>query len=387
MLRVFFYLGYTKKGELKFGLQRHQDLKSLRSFLNAQQIFIKRIYALPNIIEKSNKKELLIFFTQTRILLKNHYSFSRIIELLSENKMLSVYATKIGVELKKGNSLYNSLKKSGLHLKNSDLMIIKAGEESGNIYYAFCIIEKQLLRTRKLKKDLKKLMLYPSITFFLTIILVIFIGKYIMPDFVKTLTNSSLQLPTITKIVIYFSNNSFYFLIILVILIFSIKICFKKTKFRYFLFNFLIKFNFIKNMLNKFFILHFISILKELFSSGITITESIEIIKKELKYDYFISKLDFAEDFLKKGNTIHSSFKTMNIFSKLDLELLKLGEESGELENIFSTIKDNLNIEFEEKINIALKLIGPFSILILGIFIGSIFIGMYLPVFQIMDSI
>ena len=62
-----------------------------------------------------------------------------------------------------------------------------------------------------------------------------------------------------------------------------------------------------------------------LLNSGITITESIHLIRDETRHKYFAEKLETAENDLRKGNTVYAVFKNMGIFSKLETELIQAG--------------------------------------------------------------
>ena len=142
-----------------------------------------------------------------------------------------------------------------------------------------------------------------------------------------------------------------------------------------------------KNIADKNFISNFAEILAVLLNSGITITESINLIKDESGYEYFKIKLERAEIFLKTGESIGNSFEKMDIFSNIDLEFIKSGEETGELVGTLYMISEKNREELREKLKIGIKILEPLSIIFIGIIVGGIFLGMYLPIFQMMDNI
>ena len=124
-----------------------------------------------------------------------------------------------------------------------------------------------------------------------------------------------------------------------------------------------------------------------LISSGITITESINLIKAEMKYDYFTEKLNEAEKELKRGNTVYTVFKNIGIFSKLETELIKAGEEAGELVEVLELICERKNEILKQQTDMGIKFLEPVLIMVLGIIIGIVFLGIYMPVFQMMEGI
>ena len=387
MLRLFFYIGCFKDGKRKHGFYKERNSNEVRKVLKEQKIYIEKIYRIPFFYFKTKTEDILMIFSQGKMFIKNGYPFLKILDILEENKSLKIYIENMKNSLKKGESLYEIFKNSGLNLKNSELMIIKSGEQSGSIYKSFENIEKGIRSGQKTKKEIRRIMTYPVIVFAVIIFLTVFMGIYILPDFVKIIENISKEIPFITKVIIYFAVNLKIMIFIILIFIFCIIYIFKNKKYKEKLFQKLIKIKIFKNIADKNFISNFAEILAVLLNSGITITESINLIKDESGYEYFKIKLERAEIFLKTGESIGNSFEKMDIFSNIDLEFIKSGEETGELVETLYMISEKNREELREKLKIGIKILEPLSIIFIGIIVGGIFLGMYLPIFQMMDNI
>lgn len=197
--------------------------------------------------------------------------------------------------MKKGESIYEIFKKSGINLKNTELMIIKSGEESGNLCRALEIIEERLKEKERIKKDMRKIMIYPVIVFMVIIFLILFLGFFILPDFIKIIENTDKNLPMITKAIIWGTNNFLYIIFICLLSIIIFIFVIRKENTREKIFEYSLKILVIRDIQNKIFILTFTEILSILLYSGITIIESINLIKEELRYKYFKFKLEKAE--------------------------------------------------------------------------------------------
>lgn len=387
MLRLFFYIGCFKDGKRKHGFYKERNSNEVRKVLKEQKIYIEKIYRIPFFYFKTKTEDILMIFSQGKMFIKNGYPFLKILDILEENKNLKIYIENMKNSLKKGESLYEIFKNSGLNLKNSELMIIKSGEQSGSIYKSFESIEKGIRSGQKTKKEIRRIMTYPVIVFAVIIFLTVFMGIYILPDFVKIIENISKEIPFITKVIIYFAVNLKIMIFIILIFIFCIIYIFKNKKYKEKLFQKLIKIKIFKNIADKNFISNFAEILAVLLNSGITITESINLIKDESGYEYFKIKLERAEIFLKTGESIGNSFEKIDIFSNIDLEFIKSGEETGELVGTLYMISEKNREELREKLKIGIKILEPLSIIFIGIIVGGIFLGMYLPIFQMMDNI
>lgn len=387
MLRLYFYTGRFKDGKRKQGFCKERNSNEVRKVLKEKKIYIEKIYRIPFFNFKAKTEDILMIFSQGKMFIKNGYPFLKILDILEENKNLKIYIENMKNSLKKGESIYEIFKNSGLNLKNSELMIIKSGEQSGSIYKSFESIEKGIKSGEKVKKEIIRIMTYPVIVFTMIIFLTIFMGIYILPDFVKIIENISKEIPFITKVIIYFAVNLKIMIFVIIIFIFCIIYILKNKKYKEKLFQKLVKIKIFKNIIDKNFISNFAEILAVLLDSGITITESINLIKDENKYEYFKLKLERTEVFLKRGESIGNSFEKMNIFSNIDLEFIKSGEETGELVETLYMISEKNREELREKIKIGIKILEPLSIIFIGIIVGGIFLGIYLPIFQMMDNI
>ncbi len=387
MLKLYFYTGYTRKGKFILGFSRGNDEKDVRKKIKSEDIFSEKLYYIPFFTRKEKLEDVIMIFTQSKMFIKNGYSFQRIFEILGENRNLRFYINKMKDSLRNGESLHEMFKNSGLNLKASEYTIIKSGEESGNIYQAFEIIEKGMRDREKAKKEILKIMFYPLTVFIMIIFLIIFTGIYILPDFIKIIKASSQSPPLITRFIIFFADNFIFIVSVGIFILIIITGFLKKKKLREKLFQKFMKVNIFKYIEDKIFISNFTYVLGILLASGITITEAVKILKEETDNVYFEKRIEESEKHLRKGKSIGKSFEKMEVFSKIDLELINSGEESGELVDTLFAVSSRNKEYLQEKLQLGIKVLEPMSIIIIGIITGLIFLGIYLPIFQMMDNI
>lgn len=387
---IFFYRGYLKNGRIKFGFIRETagvSEKEIRKILKEKSIFVKDIFELSLFRKKQKAEDILNLFAESRMFIKNGYSFFKVLEILEENENLKKYTDKMKISMKHGKSMYEIFKDSGIKLKNTEFMIIKAGEESGNICRAFETIEKGIEEREKNRKAVQKIMIYPCIVLIMVISLILFLGIFILPDFIKIIENGEKELPFLTKIILWGSSHFLLIISVLLTIFFIFIYMLKNRETRRKIFQNLIKINIFKCIINKIFISNFTDTLSILLNSGITIIEGINLIKNEMRYKYFMEKLSRVENELKRGTTIYSAFKNMKIFSVTEIELIKAGEEAGELVEVLELISQRTKGEIKQKTDMGIKFLEPLTIIIMGIIVGIVFLGIYMPVFQMMDSI
>lgn len=387
MSERYFYMGYLKNGREKIGVISGNSRDEAVKILKGMEIFPKWLFRIPFLSKKAKTEDIINLFAESKMFIKNGYSFFKVVEILEENPNLKSYTDKMKNSMKEGQSIYEIFKNSGLLLKDTDFMIIKSREESGNICRAFENIEKRMRENEKRKREIKRIMVYPAVVTGAVIFLVLFLGIFILPDFVKIVESYDKELPFITKGIVWYTENFIYIIFGVIFFLISFFIFIKKEKNRETLFNLLLKIKFIKNIIHAVFTISFTEILSMLLSSGITITESINLIKAEMKYDYFTEKLNEAEKELKGGNTVYTVFKNIGIFSKLETELIKAGEEAGELVEVLELICERKNEILKQQTDMGIKFLEPVLIMVLGIIIGIVFLGIYMPVFQMMEGI
>ena len=243
-----------------------------------------------------------------------------------------------------------------------------------------------IILKEKIKKNIKEALFYPAIVFVFTIFLLIFMLTFVFPNFISLFQDTNTTLPLLTKIIIFLSQNIFYILLILSILIlFFIKILKKLPleKYQSFIFTLpfygkIVKKNLIISLCQNFSIMN---------KAGINIIDILETLKKATPYIFLQKELQKIKLKIKIGNTIEEAFLSTNLFSSTEIKTISIGEKTGRLSEAFSSISFILQKDLESYLFKLTTLLQPFLLLILGIIIGIIVLAIYLPIFNITDLI
>ena len=131
----------------------------------------------------------------------------------------------------------------------------------------------------------------------------------------------------------------------------------------------------------------FIKSLSILISSGVQIVDSIEISAKVMSNDYIYEKVCVANEFIKKGNSIGESLKKVDELPTLLISMIIIGEESGRMDNVLSTIGEYYENELDSKLEIGTKYLENFITLFIGIVVGITVISMMIPMFDAISAI
>ena len=384
-MKNFIYYVVDRNGKKRVGFSDEYEKEDVLKRLKENKFFVIKILKI-NIFKKEiSKKYLLDFFIKLEFFVKNGYQFYKIIEFLEEDEKFYYYIQKIKLSIRNGEKLSEIFKNSGLPLKEMDLAILRASEETGSVYESFKGIAERLKEELDREKKIGKIMIYPKIVSGVILILLFFLGKFILPNFVEIIGMENTAL--VTKSIIFFSENILWVFFIFAFFGGIIKFLLKKQEFRKILFKIFLKIDFIRKIIENNFILYFSQMINIFLESGITVSNGIEIIRNSISNEFFREKLDITKELLKNGEDIYTSIKEMKIFNKGELELIKTGEETGELSEMFRLIFIRRKETQEYKIDRYIKFLEPLTIIIIGLFVGVIFIGVYSPILNMMSSI
>lgn len=382
-MKMFFYLVCDKMGNKKMGFCKGQSKNEVEDFLRKKGYLILKIKKIIFLHSEISKEELKDFFLKLKLFVKNGYQFYKIIQIFQGNEKLDYYIERMKKSINEGKNLHNIFEESGLPLKEIDISILRAGEETGKLFNSFEGIEERITQEIEKQKKIKRILFYPTFVLLIVIILLIFLGKFILPNFVDIIGKE--KIPIFTRVIIFLANNIIYVILFLIIFFVEMKKLYKKNKEK--IIKFLLENKICSKIIIENFILYFSKILVILLESGISLSDAISIIIDSINNDFFKRKLYITKNYLLKGKDIFYSLEVIEIFDKVELEFIKTGEQSGELSSMFQLIYERKKEFIDEKVDKFIKLLEPTLILTIGIIVGGIFLGIYSPILEMMNNI
>ena len=282
-------------------------------------------------------------------------------------------------KLEKGEDIYEILRSENL-IKEREMLIIYVSENAGKIGDGFLKVAYLKQKKEKLKNELKIALSYPTFILFISTIIILLIFYFIVPNFQILYEIEINKLPFLTRIILNIQHilNKFPYTIIIIICVvfFSIKFFHLKKQLQ--------KVSFIKKYLLEKYIINILENLSLLLESGISIDKGIDIILENLDSGYLKNRMFILKN-IKKGELLSECFKKLNILSLEDIDMIKVGEESGTVEMVLKEISLVRDEEINKKIKIVLKLSEPILLLFVGILISAFVIGLYLPILNMSD--
>lgn len=282
-------------------------------------------------------------------------------------------------KLEKGEDIYEILRSENL-IKEREMLIIYVAENAGKIGDGFLKVAYLKQKKEKLKNELKIALSYPTFILFISTIIILLIFYFIVPNFQILYEIEINKLPFLTRIILNVQHilNKFPYIIIIIICVvfFSIKFFHLKKQLQ--------KVSFIKKYLLEKYIINILENLSLLLESGISIDKGIDIILENLDSGYLKNRMFILKN-IKKGELLSECFKKLNILSLEEIDMIKVGEESGTVEMVLKEISLVRDEDLNKKIKIVLKLSEPILLLFVGILISAFVIGLYLPILNMSD--
>lgn len=341
-----------------------------------------------------NSNILSLFLKQLSLLIDSSVSLYESLLIIIDqrlDKKLNKALVNVSLGLNKGDGAYEAFLKEEKSFGPIVTAFIKSGDASGNLSNILDDLSTYMTEESKNKNKIKEALLYPIILLIVTIGVVITILTKVMPTFIEIFEENSKKLPISTKILLsisdFLNKNGLFIIFGILFVIFLIYLLRKKEKYKYIMDKFLFENIFLK----KFRILNIeyqiTSLLYILKKGDVDIIESINIIKNSFKNLYLREILLNVENSLKLGNSLSFSLEKENIFTKLFIAMIKVGEDSGDMTSSLKKASYYYANEYIYRLKRISSLAEPFLILFMALIVGFVVFSVAIPMFDSVNTI
>ncbi|NQT61956.1 MAG: type II secretion system F family protein [Candidatus Marinimicrobia bacterium] len=338
------------------------------------------------------RKDAAEFIRKLSTLLNSGVSVNKALRMIAKahqqdgNKNAFAFIKVLSHGIEEGHSLFEVL---GIHLKQFDTMtlsLIKVGEESGQLPAVLRKIIEYLDNQSKYRKKLTRAMTYPVIVMIIATLTVVFLTYFLLPMFGEMYKDMDMELPGFTSALLSISEHGSVYLVSSIVFVLSISFGAKRLSkipsVNQRLINVIRRTPFVGTMTTNFVTMYYTQILGTLLESGLTLLHGLEICQQISKRGIMREFFSFVIKSLKEGRSFS---EVLTVTSMLDYEyvqLIQLSEESGELKPAMTQINTQVSLDLENKLENIGSILEPLIIVFVGITIGAVIIGMYLPIFE-----
>ncbi|MFB2647149.1 type II secretion system F family protein [Raphidiopsis sp. BLCC-F218] len=336
-----------------------------------------------------------IFSRQFATLVNSGVTIIKSLDIISPqcpNPKLKKALNQISTDIKTGISLSDSMKKHPDCFDALYISMVQAGEVGGVLDDVLHRLAKLLEDLAKLQNQIKSALSYPIFVGCFAIAIALAMTIFIIPIFANVFKNMGVELPIITKILISFSQtlNSWGFLVIITLIIMGLVAIqqYYKTKGGKLKIDWLfLKIPPVGKLMQKSFVAKFSRTFASLIRSGVPMITSLAIVKNTSGNQVIANAIDYARKDLEKGGMLSQSLNKSGVFPQMAIQMIIIGEETGELDEMLMKIADFYEHEVEQTIKSILSMLEPIMIVLLGGMVATILLAMYLPMFRMFENI
>lgn len=315
----------------------------------------------------------------------------RLLATETENKELQSALTQAADDIQGGMPMSAALSKHPAIFSDFYVNMVKAGEESGKLNQTFLYLADYLDRSYELTSKTRNALIYPAFVVSTFVVVMVLMLTMVIPKLTSVLTETGQEIPFYTKIVLSLSgflvNYGLFFLILIIVGVFFLwrfgmtekgKMYFSRVKLEWPIFG---------NLYKKLYLSRISDNMNTMLSSGISMVRGIEITGTVVGSEVYKNVLKEAGDSVKAGSSFSDALAGRREIPSIMVQMVKIGEETGELGNILSTLAKFYKREVDNAVDTLVGLIEPMLIVGLGLGVGLLLVSVLVPIYSITSGI
>ncbi|MBC7472725.1 MAG: type II secretion system F family protein [Candidatus Sericytochromatia bacterium] len=383
------------------------NITEVRGKLKEQGLFpmeITQKAAAGNLMELINKKiddrkkvklkDLTIFSRQFSTMINAGVSLVRTLNILAEqssNPKFRRVISEIRTKVEEGNSLSDALRDYPKVFQKLYVSMVKAGETGGVLDEVLDRLATFLEKQAKLEGQIKSAMVYPLVVLFVATAIFLFLLTFVLPIFKDMFDSMNAKLPAFTQMLIDMSGvvrtKGVFVVMGIVGSVWGFKRFINTTYGRRWFDATMLKAPVFGPLLRKTAVARFTRTLGTLLRSGVPLMGSLEIVQDTAGNTIIAEAISKVREAVREGEGLTKKLEETGVFPPMVTQMIAIGEETGAMDDMLSRIADFYDNEVEEAVKALTSLLEPIMMVGIGGMVGSIIIGMYLPMFSIIGAI
>ncbi|MBI2613168.1 MAG: type II secretion system F family protein [Candidatus Levybacteria bacterium] len=398
-----YYKAVTNKGESIDGLIDARDSSEAAAYLRSKGLtpikIVKREKSklggvLPFVGSKVKASDVVTFTRQLSAMLASGLTLLRSLEILKNqvgNSALVEIIDSIIKDIQEGASFSRAIAKYPDVFSPVYVALIEASEGSGLLDKAFLRLADTLEKQQKLKSTVKSALTYPAIVVAMMVIVVFVMMIFVIPQISSLYESLDVSLPLPTIILIQISNFfvSFWFIpvVFFAIMGFAYSRWYKTVEGRLTIDSIILKIPIFGNLIKKTILAEFSRTLGILLSSGTLVVEALERASNITGNVHYKNAIVDIAKRVEKGVSIGDSMSLYYLFPPNLVELVKIGEQTGKLDETLVKASEYFENEVDASVKTLSTAMEPIILVILGIGVAFLVISILTPIYQITSSI
>lgn len=395
----FTWEGIDRKGKKMKGELEGASVAFINAALRRQGIkptkvrkVAKPLFAMK---QKITAKDLSIFTRQLATMLVAGIPIAQAFDIVGkghENPSMANLINTIKLDIESGTNLTAALSKHPLQFDALYCNLVQAGEQAGILDDILDKIATYKEKIEGIKSKIKAALFYPSAVVGVAFIITTILMVYVIPQFESLFKGFGADLPALTQFVInvseFFQATWYYMFAGIGGGIYFLSYSYKRsTKMQNAMDRLLLKAPIIGIIIKKATIARFCRTLATMFAAGVPLVEALDSVAGASgNRVYYEGTMDIKAD-VSTGTQLQVAMAATGLFPNMVVQMIAIGEESGELDTMLSKVADFYESEVDDAVEGLSSLLEPIIMAVLGVLIGGLVIAMYLPIFKMAATV
>ena len=335
-------------------------------------------------------KDLCILTKQLALLVRSGISIEESLSIIAEDSNIKSHTHKlletVLMDIRSGIPLSQALASHPKSFGTFYRGIVAAAEQSGQMGHVLTQVGIFLEKREALKQKALSAMVYPAMLVSVSLMVIIFLMTYVVPQIVRVFESTKQKLPLITQIVMAISNFLTQWGLLLLITLLAGSLVFnyllRKPAFKFWFDGFCLKIPLVGRLLLEFETARFSGTMALLVEANIPILSALHHAKNTLSNTVLRKIVEEAEIRLSEGSSFAKAMANQGIFSPILIHLIRSGEASGKLAEMLQYGAENSELEAEHKTKVFTNLLEPILILVMGFLVIGIVMAVMHPILE-----
>jgi type IV pilus assembly protein PilC len=309
----------------------------------------------------------------------------------TENQHLRKVIEEVLYDVESGHTLADAMGKHPKVFTELYVNMVAAGEAGGILDTILLRLATFLEKNDALVRKIKGAMIYPAVVFSVAGMAVVILLIFVIPVFQDMFESAGVPLPLPTRVVIGLSAflKSYWWAVAagVIGLVFMIRQVYQTDGGRLAIDRFLLGIPIFGDLQRKAAVARFTRTLGTLVSSGVSILEGLEITAKTAGNRVIHDAVMGSRASIAGGETIAGPLKESGVFPPMVVQMINVGEQTGGLDEMLTKIADFYDEEVDAAVEALLSAMEPIMIVVLGVLVGGMIVAMYLPIFDMINTV
>jgi type IV pilus assembly protein PilC len=398
-LDTFNWEGVDRKGKKMKGEMEGSNVAFINATLRRQGINPTKVRKKPKPLfvlkKKITPKDIAIFTRQLATMLNAGVPIAQAFDIVGkghENPSMAELIMNIKADIESGTNLNIALSKHPIQFDTLYTNLVAAGEQAGILDDILLKVADYKEKIEAIKGKIKAALFYPTAVISVAILITSVLMIFVIPQFESLFKGFGADLPTPTLVVMaiskFFQHYWWAMLGGIIATVTLLQYSYKRSEAMQFaLDRALLRAPIIGVIIRKATIARFCRTLATMFTAGVPLVEALDSVAGAAgNRVYFNATLSIKAE-VSTGTKLQIAMNNVNLFPNMVIQMVAIGEESGELDTMLNKVSDFLEEEVDDAVASLSSLIEPFIIVFLGIVVGGIVVAMYLPIFKIASTV